>query len=221
MTSTLGLWTCCAIAGLAALTGCDNEPDVRVYEVSASTPQQAPAAQGATPAATPVMMQAPATAPAQTPAATQAGNGNTAGNLHWSLPPGWQRVPGERQMRVATFETTQGERLEISLSRFPGDTGGLLANVNRWRQQVGLKPVEEKDLAADLKPVDNGSLTGHTMRLRGETQHMLGAILMPADKSESWFVKATAAPAVVDAQEAAFEAFVKSMHVDVDGTHQH
>jgi hypothetical protein len=199
-----------AVLGLLTVTGCDEGSEVRVYSVSATTAPAPDHVASATQMGEPGLMQAPPVATSGTPAAGDA----TAGQLHWSLPPGWQRVAGEKPMRVATFETTQGERLEVALSRFPGDTGGLLANVNRWRQQVGLGPIEEKDLAASLRPVENNTLAGHTMRLRGETQHMLGAILMPADKSESWFVKATAAPGVVDAHEAAFEAFVKSMHLD-------
>ena len=27
---------------------------------------------------------------------------------------------------------------EVALSAFPGDAGGLLPNINRWRKQIGL-----------------------------------------------------------------------------------
>ncbi len=36
----------------------------------------------------------------------------------------------------------------------PGDGGGLLANFNRWRGQLGLGPVTEADLAKEVQPLD-------------------------------------------------------------------
>jgi hypothetical protein len=33
-------------------------------------------------------------------------------------------------------------KAEVTVSAFPGDTGGLLANLNRWRGQIGLEPVQ-------------------------------------------------------------------------------
>lgn len=193
---------CVALTGLG---GCDNEPDIRVYEVNAEQSSAAPTSG-------PAAVRAPATAPA---AGT---NQDSVAGLHWTLPAGWQRVAGERPMRLATFSTTVGEPLEVALSRFPGDTGGLLANVNRWRGQVGLAAITDNDLAGELKPAETATLRGHTMRLRGSAQHLLGAILSPADGSETWFVKAVGTPAAIDAHEAEFGAFVASLGVGAAST---
>ncbi|MFT3788342.1 MAG: hypothetical protein QM770_19585 [Tepidisphaeraceae bacterium] len=189
------------LAGLAALVvGCDERSDVRVYEVDAPQAARSPST---------------ATAPAGPggQASSEAGTADGAAGLRWKLPAGWERLPDTSQMRVATFRATKGEPLEIALSRFPGNTGGLLANVNRWRQQVGLPAIAEDTLSAELHAIETNSLQGHTMRLRGPSQHMLGAILTPKDASETWFVKAVGAPAAVDAHEAEFGEFVASMQV--------
>jgi hypothetical protein len=45
---------------------------------------------------------------------------------------------------VAGADGTKGE---VAISHFPGDVGGDLANVNRWRQQVALPPIDEAGLA--------------------------------------------------------------------------
>ncbi len=60
-----------------------------------------------------------------------------------AAPEGWTRG-ADRNMRLATF--TFGSACECVVSAFPGDVGGLHANVNRWRQQVGLGPLEASAL---------------------------------------------------------------------------
>jgi len=128
------------------------------------------------------------------------------------VPDGWRRIPGERAMRLATFETGEGaEVVEVVVSRFPGNVGGLLANVNRWRGQVGLGPVGEEELAAILTPFEGGSgFRGYTMRLEGPESHMLAAILEEAGADRTWFVKAVAAPEVADRHEEEVFAFARS-----------
>ena len=114
-------------------------------------------------------------------------------------------------MRAATFQAGEGDAaIEVAVSQFPGDVGGMLANVNRWRGQVGLEPITEADLAANTKPFQNEGFKGVTMRLKGPTQHMLAAIITEEQAKRTWFVKATAAPAQADAHEAEVNEFARS-----------
>ncbi len=67
------------------------------------------------------------------------------GRPSWKLPEGW-RQQGASGMRFATIEITEGER-KIELTVIPLDTRGDLEeyvrdNVNRWRGQLGLAPLE-------------------------------------------------------------------------------
>jgi hypothetical protein len=48
------------------------------------------------------------------------------------------------------------------------------------------------------------------MHLKGEANHMLGAIIFDETGDRTWFVKATAAAKAVEANAAGFEAFAKS-----------
>jgi hypothetical protein len=70
------------------------------------------------------------------------------GGLHWTAPAGWKELPGGG-MRVATFEIPKGPgKVEATVVALPGDVGGELANVNRWRGQIALPPITMAQLAA-------------------------------------------------------------------------
>ena len=51
-------------------------------------------------------------------------------------------------MRLASYEVKDGNgsKLDFSVTSFPGDVGGTLANVNRWLGQIGIDPVKEEGL---------------------------------------------------------------------------
>ena len=145
----------------------------------------------------------PATAPS-TPAARAAGT-------PWIVPAGWTQELQQRPMRAATFHTGKGEAaIEVAVSQFPGDVGGLLANVNRWRKQIGLEPISETELPTIIQPFENPGFKGYTMRLEGTTQHMLAAAITEQQADRTWFVKAVCSPAQADAHEATVEAFARS-----------
>ena len=60
---------------------------------------------------------------------------------------------GPEKARFSVSEGLIGSA-NVSMTVLQGDGGGLLGNVNRWRDQLGLEPVEEKDLKDMLKPVE-------------------------------------------------------------------
>jgi hypothetical protein len=67
----------------------------------------------------------------------------------YTAPAGWKQGPA-RQMRVVTFLVGDGEKpLEAYLSE--PFAGSVLDNVNRWRGEVGAKPVTEAELPAATK----------------------------------------------------------------------
>src|SRR5207249_1802842 len=67
------------------------------------------------------------------------------GKPSWEVPAGWQEVAAS-QMLLAKFLVGGNEgRAEVTVSAFPGDTGSVLGNVNRWRAQVGLAPLSQED----------------------------------------------------------------------------
>ena len=59
----------------------------------------------------------------------------------WKLPEGWKLGPA-KPMRMATLVSPKNS-VEISVSSL-GPNQDLLDNVNRWRRQLGLQPLQEK-----------------------------------------------------------------------------
>jgi hypothetical protein len=77
--------------------------------------------------------------------------------LSWKTPAGWTELPGNG-MRAATFVLPKGPgKAEVTVIALPGDVGGELANVNRWRGQIALPPVGEADLAGVRTKVRSGA----------------------------------------------------------------
>ncbi len=130
----------------------------------------------------------------------------------WDVPDRWRRVPGQRPMRVATFEIPlEHETVEVAVTRFPGDVGGVLANVNRWRGQMGLPAIGEGDLPAVVTRFASSGFDGYAIRVRGQTQHMLAAGVYEASKDRTWFVRVTTRPELADQVEGEVFGFARSI----------
>src|SRR5436309_1348724 len=68
--------------------------------------------------------------------------------VKWTLPKDWTEVaPGE--MRRASFRVKggNGNEADVSVMVLPGNAGGDLNNVNRWRGQVGLAAITDEAVA--------------------------------------------------------------------------
>ena len=55
-----------------------------------------------------------------------------AGELQYTVPAGWRQLPASG-IRKATLQVDDAE---LSVLVFPGDVGGELANINRWRSKL-------------------------------------------------------------------------------------
>jgi hypothetical protein len=132
------------------------------------------------------------------------------GQVTWAVPETWSPGDNANDMRVATFSTPSG--VEVALSAFPGQAGGLLSNVNRWREQIGLAGLTEDELfdAVETDLIDGVALA--TMDMTGD-QRLLGAVLAPGD-GQSWFIKATGEPDAMDQLKPEFEAFARSFALE-------
>lgn len=173
-----------AVAAIAAmsLAGCGEE-EARTYSVPKGS--EAIAAAGS-----PGVMP-PQPGGAATSAGPDAGAPAT-GRTPWVVPEGWTEVPENPPMRLATYMMPgpeDGREIEVAISRFPGDVGGLLANVNRWRGQVGLPPIGDAELQPMIEHYDSPGFHGHLIHIEGPEQHMLAASIYEHATDETWFVR--------------------------------
>lgn len=95
------------------------------------------------------------------------------GPPEWQLPSGWESLPGS-EMRFATLHVPSKESpLEVSVTKFPKPEGDdpsyLLNNVNRWRGQLQLPPIEEKDLAGAIQPLPGEKRDGALVDFEGHS----------------------------------------------------
>jgi len=195
------------LAGIAALcfSGCDQAQPV-TYKIpkeervvtmptmpGASAPQAgAPAKMGVLPG----MQQA----------------ADEAGKIGYTAPEGWDEFPPS-SIRKANFKVTdESGSAEITILTFPGDVGGRLANINRWRGQVGLDAATPEDLPAYTEGTDIAGHRGLYVRLEGETQSIFGALL-PFHGS-TWFFKMLGDTPTVLANEAAMKQFLDSIELE-------
>lgn len=134
----------------------------------------------------------------------------------WQAPANWQEVP-PAQFLLAEYAITgaNGAKAEVNVAQLAGDGGGLLANVNRWRRQIGLDAVAEGGLDKLVTPLDvaggQGSLvdmSGTDFRT-GQPTRLVG-VIVPMN-GETWFYKLMGDAGVVESQKAAFIQFVKGI----------
>ncbi len=129
---------------------------------------------------TPVRAIAPSLPPAQ-PASS--GHQPT-----WDAPEHWERKPAT-QMRVGNYAVSNeaGEALDFSITSFPGEVGGILANVNRWLGQVGMSPTDEQGLSQYLSDRMIDEKPAKLVLAESDEQALYAAILL--HKGRSWFLK--------------------------------
>lgn len=118
----------------------------------------------------------------------------------WTVPDGWTLDPEPRQMRLATYLAPDPDgQIEVAVTRFPGQVGGELANINRWRGQMGLPPVESAELESVIERFSAPGFEGYETRIESPSGAMLAAGVFDASNNLTWFVRATITdPAVAD-----------------------
>ncbi|MGH7939547.1 MAG: hypothetical protein ACREFR_00560 [Limisphaerales bacterium] len=137
-------------------------------------------------------------------------SGPGAGQPNWTIPAGWQSLPAG-QFLVAKFKiaSDKGAWANINVSSSAGDGGGLEANVNRWRGQLGLPPVGEIPTITFEVPGGQAQLVELAGKdsQTGQPSEIVGVVVMLPGKT--WFYKLMGNPSVVAAQKGAFTEFVK------------
>jgi hypothetical protein len=134
--------------------------------------------------------------------------------LVYDTPAGWE--PGAAgRMRRAAFVVRDGDaQVEITVIDLPHYAGTKLANINRWRQQLGLEPTGEDRLAAETEAFDFAGSRGTFVELfspetSAQREAILGVMALVGDRS--WFVKLKGDAALAARERERFQAFVRSI----------
>jgi hypothetical protein len=134
-----------------------------------------------------------------------------APELTYTVPDSWEEFPPQ-SVRKANFRVAdENGTAEIAVTVFPGDVGGQLANVNRWRSQIGLDPVDVEGMQQVVRPFTISQHNGALVTLEGATDSILGGIL--SFHGSTWFFKMQGAKGTVSSQAEAMEAFLGSVAI--------
>lgn len=199
-----------ALLALAFLGyGCRKE-EVTAYRIpKEATPAHADSASGAVPAG----------AGAAAPSGGAAGDmANTAvatasgAALTWTAPAHWTTKAGSAMRKGSYAIKGDGGEADMAVTAFPGDVGGDLANLNRWRGQISLPPVSQAEFEAATQHLDRNGLHMTVADIVGtgsSAQRILGA--MVPHSGATWFFKLTGPADLVAREKAAFLAFLDTV----------
>jgi hypothetical protein len=141
---------------------------------------------------------------------------STEAKPEWQVPAGWQETQaGAFLVSKFLISGADNDQAAVNVSMSQGEGGGVLSNVNRWRQQLGLAPVSDSELE---KLVTTTDTTGGKVSLvdmsstdarNGQKTRLVGAVVPRS--GQTWFYKLMGSEAVVDQQKDAFVKFVQSV----------
>jgi hypothetical protein len=151
------------------------------------------------------------------PAATDAGQASSDSALpQMDIPANWkEKAPGPMVLKSYTVSGTKGGQAVVSITSFPGDVGGELANVNRWRNQLGLPQIDDTGLASAVSPIKAQDDSGYVVDVEGtnartgQPARMIAAAIRHGDNT--WFYKLLGDKVSVEESKAGFLKFVKNV----------
>ena len=133
----------------------------------------------------------------------------TGSDLQWTAPAGWTVKPLGPMRKGSYAVKGSGGEADLSITAFPGATGGLEANLNRWRGQMGLPPAPPEEVVAATEKFESHGLPFIVVDYPGNCNRLVGAIVPYG--GNSWFFKLTGPDAVVAGQKAAFLEFLHTV----------
>jgi hypothetical protein len=135
-----------------------------------------------------------------------------AETLAWQLPKGWNEARSGG-MRLATLKPPVQGKIDVSVIMLPGTAGGDLANVNRWRGQIGLPPVDEagrEKIREEVKAKAGVVSLYDFANEAGDKQRMLAGSLFVDGRT--WFIKMVGDGSAVASARKDFVSLLGSLH---------
>lgn len=148
-------------------------------------------------------------------AAAASGNASGAGKPAWAVPASWNEVAaGAFLISKFVVNGPNEAQAAVNVSMSPGDGGGLVGNINRWRKQVGLSEMSETEIRGQVAELDTAGgkaavveITGSDPK-SGKPARILGAIV--GQPGRTWFYKLMGDAELVAREREVFIQFVKS-----------
>ncbi len=140
--------------------------------------------------------------------------------LTWDIPKGWVREQGPASsFRLDSFRYAgkNGLSLELAVTKFEGDVGTWLANINRWRGQIHLPPLSESASAKAVKEFQGDGMSFKIVEFTSmenliENRFKQGMVIATLERSnQKWFFKMTGEATLLNSQKETFYDFLKTV----------
>ena len=145
----------------------------------------------------------------------------TPAGVDWQVPEGWQQVAPPNRMVLAAYQTEKaGQTVTLQVTRMRGNAGGILANMNRWRGQLGKQPVQSRQQQPHQHVTING-WEGIMVDMHGDGDNQSRQrmrVVARFGQQESWFFKLTGPHQAVNQAVDGFRAFVQSVIFNGDAS---
>ncbi|MFT5206679.1 MAG: hypothetical protein ACI9CF_000418 [Candidatus Omnitrophota bacterium] len=137
-------------------------------------------------------------------------------SMHWIKPEAWvQKEAGG--MRLASFETKASKPIDISIVTLSGSAGGLEANINRWRGQLGLQPLKGGAQSDTIDKINVNGMAVVIVWLEGNAdqidsqlaQSILAAIIKHGNKQ--YFIKLMGPVEAIESERENLNQFLESI----------
>jgi hypothetical protein len=132
----------------------------------------------------------------------------------FKLPEGWSAA-APKQFSAATFTAKQDSRqVEITVTPLQGGGGGMLANVNRWRGQLGLPAIAASELDKQLKPYKVDGQQAQLVRLvsQDDSAPRRAIVVAVVNRDDAtWFIRMSGNADFAEKQQENFEKFLDSI----------
>jgi hypothetical protein len=183
----------------------------RIGKGTANVPQgsSAPLAGGSAGAGAGTSAAGPAAAGTLPSAATA-----SSSIFRWTVPAGWKVGPQKAMREVTLLGGPQGD-VECYVTALGGEAGGLLSNLNRWRDQMGRAALDEQ-AALQLPQIPMLGKQATWMEVARSEDPGADAVLGAAcvDAQRSVFVKMLGKKAAIEREREAFLAFCRSLSAE-------
>ncbi len=134
-------------------------------------------------------------------------------NAHpsWEAPFHWQSQDLGTLRKGSWLVKDGGAKVDISVLAFPGETGGLLANINRWAEQVGLQALEPESLNNVVQTYSVSDRSAQYVSLVNSKGGLaLVGVIVPVGEV-FWFFKMMGDTTLVEKEITAFHQFLKTV----------
>lgn len=203
----------CALVGLIFFAGCADRSEPEVYSIDKeetappeNTGSSAPFADAA-----PSMPSNGATMPTEmdNQQLPESAVNQASGNPDWQVPATWESATGSNMRRASFSAPGENGPADVAVTSFPGDVGGLTANVNRWRRQIGLNPQSPAEVEASVARRPVADQEAIICEMASADQATLAAIF--EHQGNSWFFKMTGPRSTVEENRQPFLQFIDSV----------